>query len=176
MSDLRCTQINHKHGRTHRGFSIAYAAIRNQLRRILNDVPISVPVMFTGHSLGAAIATLAAADYAETFRHTRLITFGSPRVGNRSFAEYVNQHVWTRRHVNNNDIVPRCPYVGYWHVGKCSYFDRFGKYRYNPPFIYMVWDSIAGRIADIGQVGSDGIKDHSMVRYLGLLEQNTCGL
>jgi triacylglycerol lipase len=175
ISDLRCTQIHHRFGRVHRGFSIAYASVRKQIRKLLKPVPRLRPVIFTGHSLGAAISTIASADYLDEFVHTHLITFGSPRVGDRKFAEHLNRSVWTRRHVNNNDIVPRCPYVGYFHVGNCSYFDRNGNCSYNPPFRRMVWDSIVGRIRDLGSAGSDGVKDHSMNKYLSLMEKHACG-
>ncbi|GLC58164.1 hypothetical protein PLESTB_001325800 [Pleodorina starrii] len=89
-------------------------------------------VIFTGHSLGGAMATLAAYDLAA--RKTdgffsgdvQLYTFGSPRVGNQAFMEAFNNMVpnaW--RFTNTDDIVPRVPYswrfdgarTTYYHVG-----------------------------------------------------------
>lgn len=46
-------------------------------------------LVLTGHSLGGAVATLAAIDFAHKNIHVdRTIVFGAPRVGNARFAEY----------------------------------------------------------------------------------------
>ena len=48
--------------------------------------------MVTGHSLGAALATFCAVDIMRTIKPKTtvyLYTFGSPRVGNQKFADYV---------------------------------------------------------------------------------------
>jgi len=54
-------------------------------------------IIITGHSLGAAIATLAAPDIHRFLEENQLPhriiaihTFGSPRVGNKAFVEYYN--------------------------------------------------------------------------------------
>jgi predicted lipase len=47
-------------------------------------------------------------------------TYGSPRVGNKEFANYYSKEVpKTNRVINNNDIVPKSPssLLGYKHVG-----------------------------------------------------------
>ncbi|KAK4353950.1 hypothetical protein RND71_026144 [Anisodus tanguticus] len=61
--------------------------IREEIGNILdkyNDEPLSITV--TGHSLGAALATLTAYDITTKFSHAPIVTvvsFGGPRVGNR---------------------------------------------------------------------------------------------
>lgn len=46
-------------------------------------------LVITGHSLGAAVATLAALDFQhEGYDVDRTIVLASPRVGNARFAEY----------------------------------------------------------------------------------------
>ena len=72
------------------------------------------PLWISGHSLGAALATLT----ADRFPKVRsLYTFGSPRVGDREFAE--NFTVEAHRFVNGNDIISRLPPEGlYHHVGQ----------------------------------------------------------
>jgi hypothetical protein len=58
----------------------------------------------TGHSLGAALATLAAVDTTPA----RLVTFGSPRVGDEAFrALFAGLEV--RRFVDCCDVVSRVP-------------------------------------------------------------------
>ena len=69
--------------------------------------------MITGTSLGAGLATLAAADLINTYKLTAssliVHTFGSPRVGNDIFANYVNKRVTIYRINNINDPVPHIP-------------------------------------------------------------------
>jgi len=78
-------------------------------------------VIVTGHSLGGAIATLAAAELAKSGYNVDLITFGSPRVGNNLFAEYVNDLVSSSNYrvTYKNDVVTVNPPQAraYWHVG-----------------------------------------------------------
>ena len=61
-------------------------------------------VIFTGHSLGGALAVVAAARSKYV---GEVYTFGQPRVGNRKYSKQVKSKVY--RFVNNNDIVPRIP-------------------------------------------------------------------
>jgi len=102
-------------GMVHKGFMEAFVKIWEQVAPVLADV--SVPVFFAGHSLGGALATLTASLRAP---HA-LYTFGSPRVGNRVFAQSL-QHVTVHRLVNGLDVVPTLPIPGgpldYVHVGR----------------------------------------------------------
>jgi hypothetical protein len=83
-------------------------------------------VLFTGHSLGAALATLA----ATLRRPTALHTFGSPLVGNAEFARVADtvEHV---RYVDCCDGVTRVPPepLGYQHCGRLAFIDRHGVVR-----------------------------------------------
>ena len=50
-------------------------------------------VVFTGHSLGGALSTMAALDYYDKYgggaiRNAYLYTYGSPKVGNKVFADW----------------------------------------------------------------------------------------
>uniref|UniRef100_A0A7E4ZWM9 Lipase_3 domain-containing protein n=1 Tax=Panagrellus redivivus TaxID=6233 RepID=A0A7E4ZWM9_PANRE len=72
------------------------------------------PITFTGHSLGAAIASLASLKCAiENCRNPnviRLINFGQPRVGNIQLATTHNNLLkYSFRVVHANDIVPHLP-------------------------------------------------------------------
>jgi hypothetical protein len=79
-------------------------------------------VIFTGHSLGGAVANLASASFILQFPNTdvKLYTFGQPRVGNDKYAEYLDKLILTSyRVVHKKDIVPHKPAynVGFRHSG-----------------------------------------------------------
>ncbi|KAJ9065188.1 hypothetical protein DSO57_1022222 [Entomophthora muscae] len=87
-----------------------YTDIIGPLREALDKYPDS-KLLVTGHSLGAALATVMASDllHREVVHSQRLnvITFGEPRVGNLEFARWYNsQPAHITRIVNENDIVP----------------------------------------------------------------------
>eukprot|EP00897_Mesotaenium_endlicherianum_P005430 jgi/Mesen1/4915/ME000246S04141 len=117
----------------HGGFLKAYDAVRSRLVHTVHSIVMSEGqgsdkdrwrVYITGHSLGGALATLLAYDL-RTSRLTRgaafdvsMYNFGSPRVGNKRFAEAYNSLIkdsW--RVVNRRDIIPTVPrLIGYCHV------------------------------------------------------------
>jgi triacylglycerol lipase len=83
---------------------------------------------FTGHSLGAALGTLAAQRYGQI---RGLYTYGSPRVGDRHFKQAF--FVPTYRFVNHDDIVTRVPLpLFYQHVGDVKYIDGDGLLHNHP--------------------------------------------
>ena len=92
-------------GMVHEGFEAALAHVRPAVDAALGSAGTG-PVLVTGHSLGAGLATvLAAALHA---RAPRLITFGSPRVGDATFAALINPAT-VDRFVNCCDMVARVP-------------------------------------------------------------------
>lgn len=101
-------------GRVHRGFRRALDAVWPRLARALDRLPQGLPVWFTGHSLGAALAVLAARRHG---RARGVCTFGAPRVGDEAFRESVTPRPW--RIVNDGDLVTFLPPpLGYRHVGQ----------------------------------------------------------
>ena len=112
-------------GKVHRGFKNALDEVwekKGLHEYIKSNYTSSRTIWFTGHSLGAALATLAAGRY-ENVRGT--YTFGSPRVGDKDFKN--GFHASTYRFVNNSDIVTRMPPpVLYKHVGDLKYIDSKG--------------------------------------------------
>jgi hypothetical protein len=73
----------------------------------------------TGHSLGAALATLYVAENSKSAKVTTplICTFASPRVGDLVFkTEFDKLGVTSWRIVNELDVVPKLPFLGYWHV------------------------------------------------------------
>lgn len=157
----------------HRGFWIAYALIVQKLFDVMKKHGgNSKSVLVTGHSLGGALAAIAAYEIAQLRVPVRLYTFGQPRVGDDRFVKSVaGSLLGYHRFVNNNDVVPRVPPVrwGFRHAGRLNHFSHQGKLLLDTsPWIILV-DRILGRIKDIGKWGTDGIKDHSMKAYVDLV-------
>jgi hypothetical protein len=123
----------------HSGFLSAYDSVRIRIISLLkmtigyiDDVTEREDkwhVYVTGHSLGGALATLLALELSSSQLAKRgaitvtMYNFGSPRVGNKQFAEIYNQKVkdsW--RVVNHRDIIPTVPrLMGYCHVAHPVY-------------------------------------------------------
>ncbi|KAJ2370449.1 hypothetical protein H4S01_000360 [Coemansia sp. RSA 2610] len=125
----------------HAGFLLAYRAARphilGALRQIEDDPELAgYSVRFLGHSLGAAQASLAFADYVQHANTTerrryQLVTMGAPRVGDSGFAAILDalatehaaggvQGFGVLRVVHANDIVVHLPRVlgRYVHGGR----------------------------------------------------------
>jgi pimeloyl-ACP methyl ester carboxylesterase len=75
-------------------------------------------LIFAGHSLGGALAVIAASD-AKTDA-AAVYTFGMPRAGNAGFVAGYNGRLGDRtfRLVYGNDIVPMVPAEPFGHVGR----------------------------------------------------------
>ncbi|KAG2498402.1 hypothetical protein HYH03_003661 [Edaphochlamys debaryana] len=101
--------------RLHSGFYRQYASIQSELRALIRQQTASREVdtiYLTGHSLGGALATIAAADVATMFPETPVhcYTFGAPRTGDAAFVHLFDQHVSSNlRVVNEDDPVPMVP-------------------------------------------------------------------
>ena len=112
-------------GKVHRGFKDALDEVwegTGLLGHLSSKDNGARTFWFTGHSLGASLATLAAQRYGKV---RGLYTYGSPRVGDRDFKN--GFPVQTYRFVNNNDIVTRVPPPGlYQHVGDSKHIDSRG--------------------------------------------------
>jgi triacylglycerol lipase len=121
-------------GSVHYGFYQALLSIWDSgLADTINDFGARAGkyVYFTGHSLGAAITTIAAFHFVnEQGKTPHVYTFGSPRVGDDAFGSAYDRVLkrTTFRYVNDMDIVVYMPpeKLGYTHVGHPVYFDDGG--------------------------------------------------
>jgi Lipase (class 3) len=88
--------------------------------------------IFTGHSMGAALATLAASQVQSPL--ARLVTTGSPAVGDAAFATTI-AGMEIDRYVNCCDVICTLPppHLDYVHVGALRYIDSAGEVHTRPP-------------------------------------------
>ena len=111
-------------GKVHRGFKNALEEVWNDLATHIEKLHRKgLKIWFGGHSLGAALATLAAdrCPYA-----AGVYTIGSPRVGDRDFRDQYQVRAY--RIVNNSDIVAKVPPKGFYrHVGEIRFIDDHGR-------------------------------------------------
>jgi predicted lipase len=156
----------------HTGFADALESVWTQLDQALQ--PINLPVLFTGHSLGAALATLAASRYKAADHNVSLYTYGSPLVGAADFVATLNS-VPSFRYRDCCDAVTRVPpeALGYHHVGPPHYIDRDGTISINPSNLSIERDRIAGEIEYAaeyalkpGNVRIRDLADHSPINYV----------
>lgn len=119
-------------GQVHAGFQDVYDCVRDN---IAANLPAAArgcdQILITGHSLGAALAVLAAPDVARGMPpntiEPRLTTFGGPRVGLPDFATAFDAAIeCCYRVVNFLDIVPLVPPSPYVHVGAAIEVDSGG--------------------------------------------------
>ncbi|KAF8468314.1 Alpha/Beta hydrolase protein [Kalaharituber pfeilii] len=75
-------------------------------------------LVVVGHSLGGAIATLAATELRTRGFKPTLYTFGAPRVGNEALSKFISESGTNFRVTHLNDPVPRLPplVLGYRHI------------------------------------------------------------
>lgn len=97
--------------RVHNGF---HRQLHSVIGGIESDIRARLPerVVVCGHSLGGALATLAAAHLADlrVAPDVRCYVFGCPRVGNRAFVRWFTGVVTEHWRVNNtDDPVPKIP-------------------------------------------------------------------
>jgi len=114
----RFHETHAKNIKVHRGFLAQFDDIKFKVMTKINTFE-PVRITFTGHSLGGALATLFAVAcknyYPSMF--VSCVTFGSPRVGNSSFARHFNSIIdESMRFVLGNDIVAQNPKILYEHV------------------------------------------------------------
>ena len=128
-----------KLGCVHQGF---YDAIESLWPEIQPHIPQETnhSLWLTGHSLGGALALLAAAKIAHQFENpgrkiiSGIYAFGAPRVGDEEFRDFFNASLKDRcfSFANYNDMVTVVPpsikkIMGYGQVGQVIFFDKNGK-------------------------------------------------
>lgn len=165
-------------GDFHKGFLYSlediWTPLFKQIKKLKSEK--SRPVFITGHSLGGAMATVAAAKMIHAdLPFTSVYTFGQPRVVTADTARIINIEAKNRyfRFQNNNDIVTRVParLMGYSHVGQLLYITKEKEIHNDPGFWYQFLDSVTGAVQAAVEQGLDLIEDHARERYREAIEK-----
>lgn len=119
-------------GKTESGFTDLYRSMTveyadaskpsQSLMSELDTLPAGTRLVVTGHSLGSSLATLHAFVAGYKGIDVELVTFASPRVGDKEFVEaFQRMNIKNTRIVNQPDIVPHVPVeiAGYRHIEPC---------------------------------------------------------
>lgn len=156
-------------GRVHFGFQSAYLAHHSDISSWLNGPAAGTRRIFSGHSLGAAIACLC----ASVFQPDLLVTLGGPRLGDEKFLSSISQVDWTRL-INCCDVVTRVPpkLVGYAHPRFRSYITRDGIIHQNPTDAFVAVDREVSRLDylvnhawHLGTLIVRDLADHAPINY-----------
>lgn len=173
ITDLSSSRVAHPLGTVHEGFSQAFHSSKFKLVEAINKHRIKQPIWVTGHSLGAALATLATAYLqSQKMKPKFLYTFGSPRVGNPTFAKRFNKLFkgTSFRFRNNQDVVTSVPLPKMFaHVGEPLYFEDDGDVYRGMTGLEMSFDSAADTFLDkinpFKIAGVENLDDHRMGNY-----------
>lgn len=161
-------------GAVHRGFKQAADLFWPELPEWIQTFRDSgQPVWITGHSLGGALALLAATELSQ-IDHIPIATaytFGQPAVGGARFARTFSRNAGfpAYRLVNHTDAVAAAPMLLRRHVGSVRYFDADGNlWEGNPPWRIGFLDHIK---APARSGGLSDFRAHDMAEYVRLLRK-----
>lgn len=103
------------------GFWVSWTAVRTELLQAVNQAITQYPnyeIVMAGHSLGAALATLAAAEVRWKGNRVMLYSYGSPRIGNPALATSLTAQTGNYRITHTDDPIPKLPLLemGYVHL------------------------------------------------------------
>jgi triacylglycerol lipase len=161
-------------GRIHRGFRDALDEIWPDLRACLQELTgRGCRLWMTGHSLGGALALLAASRMPVS-EVQAVYVYGAPRIGDRLFSSRFAHRAY--RFVNNNDVVAHLPPFPYADAGELRYIDAGGTLHHAIGRRQRWMDEIQGHVLGLtenlrhwnhGLAASlpDGVKDHTPLLY-----------
>lgn len=143
FTDINCMSSRcFSGGMVHRGFLAAFDMVwpelEKRLESMIEESGGRTTLYYAGHSLGAALATLAAVRR----KPHALYTFGSPKTGDRDFIATLNCPVF--RLVNNRDVVTELPPelwpLNFTHTGGLHYITHDSRLLVEPSRAAVVAD------------------------------------
>ena len=191
MEDVYCTPVRFDWifqaapavGEIHAGFGHTLADKLANITQTLAGRDQGKALLITGHSLGGALAALAAAYLnlvgASVRPVTGIYTFGQPRIGLHDFCNTYDRILARKlvRFVNKQDLVPRVPFRGwdYSDEGLMIHFDSNGIPSVEADewqnFLARTLQSLGDFVEIMSHVRVDA-GDHSMTGYRELVENS----
>jgi len=174
LADANVLTWNFPNGvKIHRGFYTQFLSIRDRLYEWLGQACTEdiTCIHFAGHSLGAALAQIAAHHFGPIFTRMQIqcSTIGCPRTGNTAFAQSFERVVTQNMRVaNSNDPVTMIPLsFRWWHTfNKCMVIDDDCNVKYvksDIPWYYRIF--MCAKDIDYNSV----IHDHTCDTYVARL-------
>ena len=160
LTDLTAIPVPYAGRMCHAGFVLQHASIWKEIKKHIDP---KKRTMFTGHSLGGALAEMSAAKMNGKHDNINLITFGKPNTFLKGFKRPMKLDNQISC-VNGSDGVARLPRILYGPSKSQTmlYFSNTGPDYINP--------SKHTRIADRGGI-KDRVADHSMSDYKKRLKE-----
>ncbi|KAJ3276200.1 hypothetical protein HDV01_005648 [Terramyces sp. JEL0728] len=137
----------------HQGFKNTYMdlqpTIQSAVAALVHKYP-SYNILFSGHSLGGAVVSLAAMDTYNNLGDAvadkiSVFTFGEPRVGNLDFAKYIDSLPFSSRIfrvAKSGDLVPHIPPKNFF--GFTHHVDNYEISRFSTTTNYCVTSGPGG--------------------------------
>lgn len=160
-------------GCVHQGFDDGvdevWGSVSPKLQKVVRK---GIPLILTGHSLGASLSTITSSRVPGQ----TLVTLGSPRTGDKDFVNNLNA-VRILRWVNSCDLVtmvpPDMPGFDYHHTRGLHFLTNSGKLIINPSNKKIRRERWKARFAFYSKLkflGKDSVKlkglvDHAIVNY-----------
>jgi hypothetical protein len=188
-------------GRAHEGFIEAYDLVKNQIRhtvlKLINKE--QKHIIMSGHSLGGALANLAALDLSELalgirplvdkdkgpmFKVKELYTFGAPRVFDLEASEELDKTVAAHyRFIHGNDPIAKVPgrVHQYRHAGigyrfdrqSCEFFEAEVEEGIKQELRKPLRDQLRLGVKKLGKALTPApLRDHSLKNYIECIGRN----
>lgn len=175
LTDARVRRIPAGRGLAHEGFVKSLDSFTEMgitVYDTIRNLPhFSKPILLTGHSLGGGQAVECARRLrVEGYPVHSVYTFGQPRVGNRAYARQCHRLFSLYRLVHAEDIVPRLPWLGFWHHGRLEFLPSYGKgILKRPSVLKILLSDFIGWIRGVNHFTVSALADHHVSGYVDRL-------
>jgi hypothetical protein len=158
----------------HQGFKDVIQTVWPKIEPAIKRGSAAGPALFfTGHSLGGALAIVAAERAALEFKiqPTVVYTYGSPRTGGTEFFDSYKPLLGdsTYRLIDGDDLVPTVPAAqpgGYLHVGQSIQCRTDGLFDDPPTMTGAAEENIPGFVANAIETGIDDFRSFSAFQFI----------
>lgn len=166
-----------EYGPIHRGFHRSFLSVYRRVADAMDAMYRDQKVLIVGHSLGGALANVAALYLDHYIGIDQIYTYGQPRALSRKSAKYYDSNFFERsfRFSASGDFVSLIPYsvfppaLSYRHVGQHYYFSENGALRIEPVNWRVMRDWFKDLVSEVFKADIFNFEDHSISRYKKLI-------